>query len=391
MALAVSLSLAVTPTVTTWAAAAGTAGAVELEVLAFSSNDAVDEAGALTDAFKHAIIGAPGVVDHGKNHALEAVALTAGCDDPMAASCAPKIANEIKHDKFIYGTVKKTPPNKITATLTYYNAGQVKTVAKTYDAGPVAKDGMSPELKKIALEALFSMMGGAPKGKVEITVNGPAANENGELFENGQSLGLVTAGKGQVELPSGSHTLELRVKGYASTTGVVEVNPAGASLQLAPVRLEPSKPIDWQLYGGIAAVGVGLVFVGLGVSSSLDVKNAQDNATFTNYRQRWPASEGDTCARAREGKESPTGTTDTKIAADVVKVCDDAASSQRAQFIWYGLGGALVAGGAILIITDKGVAKEGDKTTSDKTARVRMELRPVVTPTFSSLSLVGQF
>lgn len=391
VALALSVSLSLTPVATSWAAAAGTPGAVELEVLAFSSNDAVDEAAALTDAFKHAIISAPGVTDHGKSHALEAVALTAGCDDPMAAGCAPKIATEIKYDKFIYGTVKKTPPNKITATLTYYNAGQVKTVAKTYDAGPVAKDGTSPELKKIALDALYSLMGGAPKGKVDVTVSGPAANADGELFENNQSIGTVTAGKGSVDLPSGPHTLELRVKGYASTTGTVEVTPSGAALQLAPVRLEPSKPIDWQLYGGIAAVGVGLVFMGLGVSSSLGVKDAQNDDTFTNYRRRWPASEGDTCARAREGKESPTNDPSLpKIASTVVGICDDAASKQRSQFIFYGLGAVFVAGGAVLIATDKGPAKEGDKP-ADKTAGVRIELRPVVSPTFSSLSLVGQF
>jgi hypothetical protein len=391
VALALSVSLSLTPVATSWAAAEGTPGAIELEVLSFSSNDAVDEAAALTDAFKHAIVSAPGVVDHGKTHALEAVALTAGCDDPMAASCAPKIASEIKHDKIIYGTVKKTPPNKITATLTFYHAGQVKTVAKTYDAGPVAKDGTSPELKKIALEALFSLMGGAPKGKVEITVGGPAATEDGELFENNQSLAKVTAGKASVDLPSGTHTVELRVKGFAATTGVVEVTPAGASLQLSPVSLEPSKPIDWQLYGGIAAVGLGLVFVGLGVSNSLGVKDAQNDDTFTNYRRRWPASESDTCARAREGKESPTNDPSLpKIASQVAGICDDAKSKQTAQFIWYGLGGIFVAGGAVLIATDKGVSKGSDKP-GDKGVGVRIEVRPVVTPTYSSLSLVGSF
>jgi hypothetical protein len=389
LALALSASLALTPAATSWAAPAGTPGAIAVEVLSFSSNDAVDEAGALTDAFKHALVAAPGVSDHGKSHALEAVALTAGCDDPMAAACGPKLAAEIKHDKFIYGTVKKTPPNKITATLTFYNAGQVKTVAKTYDAGPVAKDGASPELKKIATDALFALMGGAPKGKVDITVSGPAANENGELFENGQSLGALTAGKGSVELPSGSHTLELRVKGFSSTTGVVEVTPSGATLTLAPVRMVAPTPIDWQLYGGIAAVGVGVVFLGLGVSKSLDVKNAQDNATFTSYRQRWPSSEGDTCARAKEGKESPTGVADTKLAADVSKICDDASSAQTSQFVFYGLGTVLAIGGVVLIATDKGAAKDG-KPGTDKTA-LRLDLRPVVTPQGSSLSLVGQF
>lgn len=390
IALAITASLTLTPAATSWAAASGSPGAVEVEVLAFSSNDAVDEAAALTDAFKHALIGAPGVSDHGKSHALEAVALTAGCDDPMAASCGAKIANEIKFDKFIYGTVKKSPPNKITATLNYYNAGQVKSVAKTYDAGPVAKDGTSPELKKIALDALFALLGGAPKGKVEVTVVGPAANEDGELFENGQSIGAVTAGRAAVDLPSGTHTIELRVKGFASTTGEVEVNPAGATLQLSPVRLAPSKPLDWQLYGGIAAIAAGAVFVGLGVSSSLGVRNAQEDPAFESYRRRWPASTKDTCTEARAGREGPAGGTYTeKLAGEVAGLCDDVANKQRAQFIWYGLGGAFIVGGIVLIATDK----SGSSTaTPDKTAAVKgLQLHPVVTPTYQAFSLTGTF
>jgi hypothetical protein len=382
IALAVSASLALTPVAFATAAPAGTGGAVEVEVLAFSSNDAVDEAAALTDAFKHALISAPGVADHGKSHALEAVALTAGCDDPSAASCAPKIANEIKWDKFIYGTVKKTPPNKITATLHYYNAGQIKTVAKTYDAGPVAKDGMSPELKKIATDALFSLLGGAPKGKLEVTVSGPAASEDGELFENGQSIGTITAGKGTIDLPSGTHTVELRIKGFAPQSGEVEVTPAGATLQLAPVRLPPSKPIDFQLYGGIAAIAVGAVFVGLGVSNSLGVLKAQDDSTFDSYRRQYKGNV-DVCDKAHAGE----GTSKTD-AAYVANLCDETANKQRAQYIFYGIGGALVIGGTILILTDK--TGSGDKA-ADKTALLKVQLKPVLTPTYQAFSLTGTF
>jgi len=385
-------SLALTPVATAWAAPAGTAGAVEIEVLAFSSNDAVDEAAALTDAFKHALISAPGVVDHGgKSHALEAVALSAGCNDPMEASCGPKIEKEIKYDKFIYGTVKKSPPNKITATLSYYSAGQMKTVAKTYDAGPVAKDGTSPELKKIATDALFSLIGGAPKGKLEITVVGPAANEDGELFEDGKSVGTVKAGKGEVDLPSGPHTLELRVNGFASTTGEVEVTPAGATMQLSPVRLPPSKPIDWQLYGGIAALAAGAVFVGIGVSNSLSIRSAQDDETFTAYRRRFPSTESDTCARAREGSEGPNATADTpKISGQVKTLCDDVDGKQTAQFIFYGLGGAFIVGGIVLIATDKHGAKTDDKP-ADTASAFKLKLQPVLSPTYQAFSLVGTF
>lgn len=384
------VSLALTPVVSSRAAEAGSAGAIEIEVLAFSSNDAVDEAAALTDAFKHALIGAPGVADHGKSHALEAVALTAGCNDPMEASCGPKIEKEIKYDKFIYGTVKKSPPNKITATLSYYNGGQVKTVAKTYDAGPVAKDGTSPEMKKIATDAMWSLLGGAPKGKVDVTVVGPAANEDGELFEDGKSVGTVTAGKGAVDLPSGPHKLELRVKGYASTTGDVEVTPAGTTLQLSPVALPPSKPLDWQLYGGIAAIAVGAVFVGFGVSNSLSIQSSQDDADFTAYRRRFPSTEKDTCARAREGSEGPNATADTpKLASTVASLCDDVDSKQTGQYIFYGLGAAFIAGGAILILTDKHGSGSTDKP-ADTTA-FSLKLKPVITPTYQAFSLVGSF
>jgi hypothetical protein len=393
MALMVATSLALVPGV--WvgsveAAPSGEKGAVEIEILSLSSNDAVEEAAALTDAFKHALIGAPGVVDHGKSHALEAIALQVGCDDAMAAACAPKIAAEIKWDKFIYGTVKKTPPNKITATLHYYNAGQMKTVAKTYDAGPLAKDGTSPELKKIATEALYAMLGGAPKGKVDVTVIGPAANEDGELLENGASIGAVSKGKASVDLPSGPHTVELRVKGFASTTGTVEVTPAGTTLELSPVRLAPAKPIPWQLYGGIGAMAVGAVFIGVGVATSISVKNLNDDPTYTAYRRRWPGSDSDVCAHAKNGQESPSGTSTDKIAAQAASICDDASSKQTMQFVWYGLGGVFLAGGAILVLTDKSGSSNAD-TTKDHASNFRLEVKPTVTTTGSSLSLVGQF
>ncbi|MGZ3423946.1 MAG: hypothetical protein ACXVEE_39150, partial [Polyangiales bacterium] len=51
--------------------------------------------------------------------------------------------------------------------------------------------------------------------------------------------------------------------------------------------------------------------------------------------------------------------------------------------------GVLLAGGAVLVLTDKSGSANGDST-KDKTA-FRLEVRPTVTTTGSSLSLVGQF
>jgi hypothetical protein len=392
------LATIATMTRTVAAAPTGTEGALEIEVLTLSSNDAVEEAAAFTDAMKHAMIEAVGVTEHGsggKGHALEAILLTVGCDDATTAACSAKIAAEIKHDRFVFGTVKKSPPNKLTATLSYYNKGEVKTVAKTYDAGPVAKDGTSPELKAIALDALYGLIGGPPKAQVEVVVVGPAANESGDLYEGENKVGHVEAGKATIELPAGSHTLELRMPGYASSTANVEVGATGSKMQFAPVRLAPSKPVDWQLYGGLGAIAVGAVFVGVGVATSLSIKDAQDDPTFTNYRKRFSTNVGDTCEKARAGDEGKKqSVSDPNLAPQIVDLCDKVKSKQTMQFVWYGLGAAFIAGGTILILTDKtgdsAPAPEGT-TAKAKPPLLTVKVQPTFGPNYNALSLVGAF
>ncbi len=379
------------------AAPAGTPGALEIEVLTLSSNDAVEEAAALTDAMKHAMIEAAGVTEHGsggKGHALEAILLTVGCDDATVPACSAKIAAEIKHDRFVFGTVKKSPPNKLTATLSYYGNGEVKTVAKTYDAGPVSKDGTSPELKAIALDALYGLIGGPPKAQVEVTVVGPAAKESGDLYEGETKVGHVEGGKATIELPAGSHTLELRMSGYASSTANVEVGAVGATMQFAPVKLAPSKPLDWQLYGGLGAIAVGAVFVGVGVATSLSIKDAQDDPTFTAYRKRFSGSVSDTCEKARAGDEGrKQAATDANLAPQIVDLCDKVKTKQTMQFVWYGLGAAFIAGGTVLILTDK--PKDTGESPSDTKAStpplLTVKVQPTFGPNYNALSIIGAF
>ena len=386
-----------TMTTTVEAAPAGTSGALEIEVLTLSSNDAVEEAAALTDAMKHAMIEAVGVTEHGsggKGHALEAILLTVGCDDATVPACSAKIAAEIKHDRFVFGTVKKSPPNKLTATLSYYGNGEVKTVAKTYDAGPVSKDGTSPELKAIALDALYGLIGGPPSAPVEVSVVGPGGSDSGDLYEGENKVGHVEAGKATIQLSAGKHTVELRMPGYASSTATVEVGAAGSELKFAPVKLTPSKPLDWQLYGGLGAIAVGAVFVGVGVATSLSIKDAQDDPTFTAYRKRFSSGVSDTCEKARasdEGrKQSPS---DPNLAPQIVDLCDKVKTKQTMQFVWYGLGAAFIAGGTVLILTDKPKdtgAAPGD-TAKASPPLLTVKVQPTFGPGYNALSVVGAF
>jgi hypothetical protein len=378
----------ITPIHHAMAAKQGEPGVVEIEVLNFASSDAVEEASALTEAFRHALLGAPGLTDNGKSNALETEALTVGCDDPMDDKCAPKIAADIKMERFIYGTVKKskTAPIKITATVKYYQQGAVKTVVKTYDAGPVAKDGASPELKKLATEILSQLTTGAVKAKVDVTFTGPASGESGDLYEGGQKIGRIEGGKGSIDLATGTHALELRVSGYSTSTANVDVGPNGGAVTFAPVRLGDGKKLDWQLYGGIGAVAVGAVFVGVGVATSLSIRDQQNDATFHEYRTRFGSSVKDVCAEAKAGNEGGHAPGAAVLAPQIADLCSSVSTKQVLQYVWYGLGVAAIGGGTYLILTDKKNASE-KKAASGPTVQVA----PSFGPGYGSVTIMGAF
>ncbi len=396
--LAVALSTALAapvfaPIRTASAGQTGEAGTVDIEVLKFASTDAVEEASALTDAFRHALIGTPGLADSGKSDALETEALTVGCDDPMDDKCAPKIAADIKVDRFLFGTVKKskTTPVKLTATVKYYAQGAVRTVVKTYDAGPIAKDGASPELKKIASEILLQLTGGPMKAKVDVTLTGPGSGESGDLYEGGQRIGRVEAGKGSIDLAIGTHAVELRIPGYATATSTVEVTPAGASLSLNPIRLAGGRP-DWQLYGGIGAIGVGVAFVVVGIATSASLRNQQNDAQFTDYRKRFPSSVKDVCSEAKSGLEQPGSTAvpsgGQPLSGYVSNLCGSISTKETLQYVWYGLGAIAIGGGTYLVATDK---KQEDQPKTAKEPAVRVQVAPSFGPGYGSLTLTGSF
>ncbi|MFI5300684.1 MAG: hypothetical protein ACHREM_21590 [Polyangiales bacterium] len=383
-----------------FAAKPGTVGAVDVEVLAFSSNDAVEEAAALTDAFHHALVASPTLYDAGKSRALEAVALAIGCDDPMVPACAPKLAAALKSERFVYGVVKKTPPNRITVTLAYYDAtqsktGPLRTTVKTYEASPVSRDGASPELARIAQELLMQLVAGHVHAGVEVIVSGPAATQDSQLQEDGKVIATVTGGRATVELNVGKHHLELFATGFATSVAEVDVGVDGAHADFAPVSMAPAGPTDWKLYEGIGFAGVGLAFFAIGMKESLDLRAAQTDPTFTTYRRRWPNSVDDTCSQAQNGAEGPNPASSyaQKLAPTVADFCSSNHTKQLLQWVFYGLGVAGMATGGYLIWTDLGAADAKAATTPSAPTAPTATLRiaPLMTTSFGGVSLTGSF
>jgi hypothetical protein len=380
-----------------FAAKSGTAGAVEIEVLALSSNDAVEEAAAMTDAFHHALVAAPAMTDAGKSRALEAVALAIGCDEPMLPACAPKLAATLKSDRFVYGVVKKTPPNRITVTVALYDASVSKTApartaVRTYEASPVSRDGASPELQRIAQGLLFELIGGHSKASIEVVVSGPAAAMTGDLYEGDTLLAKVTGGRATVEAGAGKHHLELRAAGYATAIADVDVGPDGAHAEFIPVSSAARAPTDWKLYKGIGFAGGGLLFLTLGAVESFGIRSIQNDPNLATYRRRWPTSTGDTCSQAQNGVEGPglAGSYTTKLAPTVSSLCSSASTKEILQWVFYAVGAAGVGYGGYLIWTDLG-ARDAGVTRAPTPAAASIRVAPVVSTSFSGVAFTGAF
>jgi hypothetical protein len=140
---------------------------------------------------------------------------------------------------------------------------------------------------------------------------------------------------------------------------------------------------DWQLYSGIAAIGVGAVGFGLGYYEASRLRATQDDPEFEAYRRRFPSSEGDVCERARSGNEG-TATMDPtapRLAPSISNLCDRASTAQTLQWVFYGSGLALVTTGVVLLATRP---KKDEKPAT-------VSLTPAIGPRLQAMTLTVRF
>lgn len=151
-----------------------------------------------------------------------------------------------------------------------------------------------------------------------------------------------------------------------------------STLTVASAAAASDTARDLHLYGGIGALTASAVMFGFAYSDTRAVAASHDDADVQAYRSRWPASEGDTCARAREGQEGPGGQSAARpLAAYVASACSDVQTKQTRQYWLWGGGFALATAGIVLLVT------RPSKSASTTSAHIA----PLAGPTFGGLSL----
>lgn len=358
--------------------------ALPVHVVAVKSDDALDQAEALTVALKKAVRDSKGWSLGDSEQSLEFLALKMDCTEPIDAACEARIAEVLKADRYLWAVIAfdKADKGKVTGTLNFYVRGKGTSRAPlSYSAN--LTDPNADGLIQVTESAVSQVTGGAPTGSLEVKTGGVA----GQIFIDDQPMGALPADGASYQLPSGDHRVVVKAPGYEDAEGTTTVKPATTvQLSLSLVALPEEAPLDGRLYGGIAALAIGVGAGAVGLWSSLEVNSIDSDAQWTEFLGTVPDDGGaNACQRARDGIPGVDyGAQFANNIDDLRGKCDDADTFEVLQAVMYPVAGVAAGVGVYLIMTSDLLAGDGGADTAVKVV-------PLVTPEVQAITVSYAF
>lgn len=326
-----------------------------IHVISVQTLDADDQAEALTKALRQAVRSLPGWSQAEGDYSLEVLTLSLKCPDPPDAGCQSRIADQIRADRYVWGTLGKAKGGNVTGELNFWVRGKGATTYKVeYSAN--LTEPQDEALKKVAMDAILKLTDGPPKGEVKVSAGGIAA----QVFVDGQPLGALTGGQGTFFVPSGKHELVVKAPGYADMISEITVKPTSPTdVTVVPVAVGEKKPTNWKRIGGFAAIGAGVGFGALGIVNSVTVNNIKTDTQWDPVRNLFTQDQN-ACKTA-----PPTGTSQDLVKKHgefVTQYCEDGQQAEILQIVFYPLA-ALAAGAGIYLVATSGTRAKEKPTT----------------------------
>ena len=354
--------------------------ALPVKVLAVKSDDAFDQAEALTQALRKAVRDSVGWSLGEGNQSLEFLALQMKCSEPIDAACEARIADVIQADRFLWATLTFTDGDQnVTGSLNFFQRGQgTSQHILKYSAN--LTEPTDDFLVKVAKDAFAAVSGGAATGTLVITAGGVA----GQLFVDGKPFGALAGSGGSLKLPSGDHAIAVKAQGYADAQGSITVRPnQTAELRLQMVALETDEPVDMRMVGGFVGLGVGVAAGAVGLWSALEVNSIRNDDGWNAYRSGFTTADN-ACEEAEQGTRVTTqaGAVDPETAKGF---CDDAKSMELIQAVTFPVAAVAAGVGAYLLGTSSLTGDDAE----DEPAAWRVE--PMIGPHVQSVNVSYRF
>jgi len=319
--------------------------ATPVHVLSIDSDDAEDQADALSGAIRSRVRLAPGWSLQETSHSLSMLTAALRCPQKPDTPCLQRIGDQIHTDRFIWGTMSKGPNGQVIADLHLWSRGKPDTsVRETYSEN--LKDQNDETLRKIAAHILDRLTGTSSNGT--LTVH--AGEGAGQVLVNGQRKATLEKGAATMELPAGSYAVEVRAPGFVAAKQQVTVTggtDTPLALKLVPEKEQPEvaadtgKPTNVRKIVGWSAVGLGAAFAVVGVIEGVRFLGIKDD--LNSDRAHVDKSVSDVCAPEQAGNP---------FAASACNHFHDARTARTLGLLFGGIGAALAVTGVVLLVTD---------------------------------------
>ncbi len=347
--------------------------ALPVHVVSVKSDDAFDQAEALTLAIRKAVRDSKGWSLADSRQSLEYLALKMGCADPIDAACEARIAEVLKADRFLWAVITFEDDSKtaVTGTLNFFVRGEgTKKAPFNYSAN--LDDANADALVDVARTAVDQVTGGPPKGTLKVSAGGVA----GQLFIDGEPVGALAAEGGSFPLASGEHRVLVKAAGYSDAEATATVKPSKTvEVNLSLVPIEEAPPTDLRMIGGFTAIGLGLAAGGVGLWGALQVNDVRNDETWSTHRSTVPQGTNACDAAQAAGNVA------------IVDQCDKAATMEIIQAVSFPVAGVAVGVGVYLLGTSSlfgGGEEEGDTPSA-------FTITPIVSPEVQAMSVQYRF
>jgi hypothetical protein len=317
-------------------ASADPPGGKAVYVLSVWTNDADDQADALTKALRARMRQTPGWSLAETGQSFETLAIALRCPPTPNQACLERIGDQIHADRYVWGTMAKEKPGEVTADMRLWSRGSPQAEASESYADSL-KDANDDALRAVAGRLVAKLTsqagGGAAAGSAP-----PSAAADGSGKDASGASDASTA----TEEPADHKSFPVR-----RTLGYVGLGLGAAALVASGVEL-----IGWM----------------------------NDKSDSNTDRQNVPSNVTDVCATPSNASYYPS-------AQDACQKSKDAANASQLGWIFLGVGAVLAGTGAWLVLGDHHASDGASGSSSAATTRPHVGVLPAFGPRGGALDV----
>ena len=384
--------------VTREARAQGARPGAPLHVLGLETEDADEQAEALSIAIRSRARDRLAWPVASSSPSLSMFLAALRCPSRPDPPCLQRISEQLKTDRFIYGHVGRVGKGRLSASIHLYARGQLDVAVQEVFSDNL-KDQNDDYLRRMAARIVDRLT--ASSGPQDVTITVRAGDGGGVVWVDGSAKGRLQQGRAIVRVAEGRHVFEVRSPETDAVLAHQEVTvTAGADStvtlpltvgteNLAASRGEAGGGGNTRSIVGWGLIGLGALAGGFGIYEGVHFLSLKSDTD--DFRQSHGTPSREAICQAGRGENAGWNTSGPEAAKGI---CDNYDAAKTASLLGFISGSVAVVSlgvGTYLLLTDTSAKKETrDDRTSKETghaARSSVQILPYLGARASGLDV----